>query len=102
MKPDIKDYVKSCSICATMKHRTGKNPGLLQKVAEPTKPWEEIAELPVSGGNTVVWTVIDLFSKQYHFTAPKGLPSAKKLAKLFMKHIYKFWREFLKSIGSSQ
>uniref|UniRef100_A0A2H6N0A5 Integrase catalytic domain-containing protein n=1 Tax=Micrurus carvalhoi TaxID=3147026 RepID=A0A2H6N0A5_9SAUR len=94
MKLDIEDYMKSCLICAMMKHRIGKLPGLFQQVTEPTQPWEEIAmdfiiELPESGGNTVIWTVIDLFSQQAHFTTCKGLPSAKKLANLFMKHIYR-------------
>lgn len=68
MKQDIKSYVKSCAVCAAMKKRPGKSPGLLQQVAEPTRPWEEIAmdfivQLPDSAGNMVIWTVIDLFSK---------------------------------------
>lgn len=68
MKKDIESYVKSCTMCAAMKKRPGKSPGLLQQVAEPIQPWEEIVidfimELPESGGNIVIWTVIDLFSK---------------------------------------
>lgn len=61
-----------------------------------------------------IWTMIDLFSKQDHFIACPGLLSAKKLAKLFVRQIYrmhgypcrivsdrvvqftaKFWREFI-------
>ncbi|KAK9395822.1 tyrosine-protein kinase Srms-like [Crotalus adamanteus] len=122
----VENYVKSCTVCATMKRIPGKTPGLLQPVADPSQPWEEIAmdfivDLPESSGNTVIWTVIDLFSKQAHFIACKGLPSAQRLAKLFLKHIYrlhgapkriisdrgvqftaKFWRNFLTLIGSSQ
>lgn len=51
-----------------------------------------IVDLPESQGNTVIWTVIDLFSKQAHFVACSGLPSARKLAKLFITHIYHIYR----------
>lgn len=57
-----------------------ETPGLLQQVADPFRPSEEIAmdfivKLLESGGSTVIWTVIDLFSKQTHFVACPGLPS---------------------------
>lgn len=83
-----------CAVFAAMKKWPGKLPGLLEQVADPSQPWEEIAmdfiiELPESSGNTVIWTIIDLFSKQTHFVTCSGLPSAQKLTKLFLKHI--FW-----------
>lgn len=57
MKADIEDYVKTCATCATMNMRPGKSPGLLQQVANPSWPWEEIAmdfivESQRVGGNT--------------------------------------------------
>lgn len=60
--------------------------GLLQPVANPTMLWEEIAmdfivELPKSGGNTLIWTIVDLFSKQAHFIPCPKLPSAPGLSK---------------------
>lgn len=80
-----------------------------------------IVELPPSQGHTVIWTVIDLFSKQAHFLPCKSLPSAHRLARLFVHHIYRlhgvpkriisdrgvqftarFWRNFLRCIGSAQ
>lgn len=84
---------KSCATCAAMKKRPGKSPDLLQQVVDPSWPWEEIVmnfivELPDSG-NMVIWIMIDLFSKQAHFIACSGLPSAHKLTKLFIKHIYR-------------
>lgn len=82
----------SCPVCMKAKPRTGKLLGLLQSVATPSRPWEEIAdfvvELPESNANMVIWTVIDLFSKQVHFIPCSGLPSAQRLAKLFIQHIY--------------
>lgn len=126
MWTDIETYLRQCPVCAMSKPKPGKPFGLLQSVANPCKPWEEIAmdfivELPNSRGHTMIWTVIDLFSKQAHFIPCKGLPSAQHLACLFVHHIYqlhgvpkciisdrgvqftvKFWRNFLCYIGSAQ
>lgn len=123
---DIECYVKDCRVCATSKNQPGKPLGLLQTVAEPSKPWEEIAmdfivDLPDSHGYTVIWTIVDLFSKQAHFLPYMGLPSTKKLTKLFVQHVYrlhgvlcqiisdrgiqftaKFWHQFIALISSSQ
>ncbi|KAK9395375.1 hypothetical protein NXF25_018736 [Crotalus adamanteus] len=122
MKKDVETYVRECSVCATTKPQVGKPSGPLQQVSDPSRPWEQIGmdfivDLPASHGNTV----IDLFSKQAHFIPCKGLPSARRLAKLFTTHIYRlngvprciisdrgvqftarFWRDFITSIGSSQ
>lgn len=126
MRPEIEQYVKACPVCAVAKHRSGRPLGLLQSVADPHVPWEEIAmdfvvELPSSNGHNVIWTIIDLFSKQAHFVPCRGLPSARALAGLFIRHVYRlhgvprriisdrgvqftarFWRQFLTRIGSSQ
>lgn len=82
MRRDIEAYVNSCSTCAKTKPCPGKPLGVLQTVAIPSRPWDEIAmnfivELPNSNGNTVIWTVIDLFSKQAHFIPCSSLPLAQ-------------------------
>lgn len=80
-----------------------------------------IIELPESNGCMVIWTVVDLFSKQAHFIPCNRLPSTQKLVKLFVSKIYhlhgvpqqiisdwgvhftmNFWREFVQLIRSSQ
>lgn len=79
-----------------------------------------VVDLPESNDNTVIWTIIDLFSKQAHFVPCTGLPLARKLAKLFIQHVYRlhgvprhilsdgvqftarFWRHFIQAIGSTQ
>lgn len=77
-----------------------------------------ITDLPTSKGKTVLWVVVDTFSKQSHFVPCASLPSAKALAKLFLSHMFKlhgfpetivsdrgcmfvanFWREFLEIVG---
>uniref|UniRef100_A0A803TSY3 Gypsy retrotransposon integrase-like protein 1 n=1 Tax=Anolis carolinensis TaxID=28377 RepID=A0A803TSY3_ANOCA len=126
MRKDIKNYVIQCDDCAKNKPRGGKPMGLLQTVAEPTRPWECVAmdfvgELPVSRGHRYIWTVLDLFSKQAHFIALAKLPSAEKLAELYINHIYKlqgcpsrvvsdrgvqftakFWEKFLEMLGAER
>ncbi|KAK9406121.1 hypothetical protein NXF25_004895 [Crotalus adamanteus] len=126
LKVDVEQYVRGCHVCASAKPRIGKPMGLLQTVSNPSRPWEEIAmdfivELPENRGYNVIWTVIDLFSKQAHFIPCKGLPSARRLSRLFIQHIYRlhgtpkriisdrgvqftarFWREFVHLLGSSQ
>uniref|UniRef100_A0A803TBM3 Gypsy retrotransposon integrase-like protein 1 n=1 Tax=Anolis carolinensis TaxID=28377 RepID=A0A803TBM3_ANOCA len=126
MRKDIKNHVVQCDDCARNKSRGGKPMGLLQTVAEPTRPWECVAmdfvgELPVSKGHRYIWTVLDLFSKQAHFIALTKLPSAEKLAELYINHIYKlhgcpsrvvsdrgvqftakFWEKFLEMLGAER
>lgn len=126
MKRDIENYMASCPVCTSAKRCSGKTPGLLQPVTSPIAPWREtsmdfIVEFPESTGNTVIWVITDLFSKQAHFVACPNIPSAQTLAKLFMQYVYwlhgvhectisdhsvqftlSFWREFLKLLGTSQ
>ncbi|KAK9408147.1 hypothetical protein NXF25_006921 [Crotalus adamanteus] len=93
LRKDVKHYVKACSVCATCKSQPGRPVGYLQLVADPEHPWQDIAmdfivELPSSKGHTVIWMVIDLFSKQAHFVPCRRLPTAQKLAYMFLTHIY--------------
>lgn len=69
----------------------------------------------------MIWVVVDLFSKRAHFIPCTSIPTAKKLAKLFLQHVYrlhgapkriisdrgpqftsKFWKQFTTLIGSTQ
>lgn len=69
----------------------------------------------------IIWTVVDLFSKQAHFVPCNRLSSAQKLAKLFVSQVYhlhgvpwwiisgwgvqfitNLWKEFVRLIRSSQ
>ena len=80
-----------------------------------------ITDLPASHGKTVIWVVVDTFSKQAHFIPYATIPTAPKLATLFLQHVYrlhglpkrilsdrgvqfvsKFWRTLLKELGVEQ
>uniref|UniRef100_A0A803TV28 Reverse transcriptase n=2 Tax=Anolis carolinensis TaxID=28377 RepID=A0A803TV28_ANOCA len=126
MRKDAWGYVTQCELCAEGKTPPGKPQGLLQKVVEPMRPWECVAmdfvgELPPSRGHRYIWTILDLFSKQAHFVALPKLPSAEKLADLYVKHVYrlhgcpdkiisdrgvqftaKFWGKFLQLLGAER
>lgn len=61
--------------------------GLLQPLPTPGRPWSHIAvnfitELPPSAGNTVILTIIDLFSRAVHFVALPKLPTALETTRL--------------------
>uniref|UniRef100_A0A803JGD3 Integrase catalytic domain-containing protein n=1 Tax=Xenopus tropicalis TaxID=8364 RepID=A0A803JGD3_XENTR len=77
-----------------------------------------IVDLPPSQGKTVIWVVVDRFSKMSHFIPLPHLPSAKSLADLFVSNIFrlhgfpinivsdrgvqfvsKFWRAFCSLVG---
>lgn len=77
LKKDIESYVASCPVCASAKRWRGKTPELLQTMAS----WREISmdfivELPESSGNTFIWVVTDLFSKQVHCVPCQKIPLA--------------------------
>ncbi|KAK9406808.1 hypothetical protein NXF25_005582 [Crotalus adamanteus] len=94
LRKDIESYVKGCHICAQAKVIPKKPMGLLQSVSNPTRPWQDIGmdfivDLPNVKGYTVIWTVVDLFSKQAHFIPCKGLSSVRKLAKMFVHQVFR-------------
>ncbi|KAK9395678.1 hypothetical protein NXF25_019039 [Crotalus adamanteus] len=94
LKGDVEQYVRECHVCASAKPQTGKPMGLLQTVADPSRPWEEITmdfivALPENRGYNAIWTVVDLFSKHAYFIPCRGLPSARRLSRLFIQHIYR-------------
>lgn len=68
------------ALLAPLQKAPGENAWLLQPAVEPKALWKEISmefrfELPKSSGNTMIWVITDLFSKQAHFVpCQKFLP----------------------------
>ncbi|XP_056408241.1 uncharacterized protein LOC130308661 [Hyla sarda] len=94
MEKDVSDYVQACMICARDKSPCQKPAGLLLPLPIPEVPWSHIAmdfvkDLPSSHGMTVIWVVVDRFSKMAHFVPLPGLPSAPVLEKQFFQHIFR-------------
>lgn len=94
MKRGITEYVLSCDVCKQCKDEQVAYPGLLQPLEIPTQPWASISMdfiegLPNSQGKTVIWVIIDRFTKYGHFLALQHPYTAEGLATLYMNHIHK-------------
>nr|GEV09179.1 reverse transcriptase domain-containing protein [Tanacetum cinerariifolium] len=60
LKKDVKEFVKKCTTCQSIKYPTHKPYGLLQPLPIPLKPWHDITmdfitHLPSSHGKTAIW-----------------------------------------------
>lgn len=73
-----------------------RNPPL-QPLELSKKPWEAIStdlitDLPVTNqGFDTILVVTDKFTKMAVFIPTKGIPRAKEIAELFMRHIFKHY-----------
>lgn len=123
MSSDIRAFVSSCPVCARAKVPRRPPTGLLQPLPVPSRPWSHIAMdfitgLPCSSGFSVILTIVDRFSKLAHAVPLQKLPSAKELAEVVSKNIFRlhglpvnivsdrgpqfvadYWREFCKLLG---
>lgn len=90
----------------------------------PTQPWKGISvdfieALPNSGGKTVIWVIIDRFTKFAHFVALQHPYTAYQLAGIYVEQVYKihgfpssivsdrdriflstFWQHLFKTVGT--
>ena len=94
MDTDTRSFVAACTVCCRNKTSTKCSSGLLRPLPIPGRPWSHIAldfvtGLPPSGGNTVVLTIIDRFSKAAHFIALPKLPSAWETADLLVQNVFR-------------
>jgi len=123
MHKDIQKYVAECDTCQRNKSENIMTLGLLHPLHIPKTKWEEISMdfiegLPLSKGKDKILVVVDQLTKYAHFMGIKKTDSAKQIAEVFCKNIYKlhgfpkiivsdrdakftrnFWKEFCKQIG---
>src|SRR5579871_3641008 len=91
----IKNYVQSCDTCQRTKSRTTKENGLLHPLPVPRQPWDEISldlvtHLPrTPRGHDAIVVFVDRLSKQAHFIPTTSKVTAKKLAEIFFKEIFR-------------
>lgn len=68
MRKTTKQHIKEYAICQQTKPENFHPKGLLQPLPFPSQVWEDISmdfitSLPSVGGKTVIWVIVDRFSK---------------------------------------
>lgn len=96
MKEDIHKWVAECDVCQRVKTEHVHYLGLLQPLPIPEGPWENIAMdfiegLLHSGHKNSILVVVDKLTKYGHFIPLKYPYTAKKVADVFLKEIYKLF-----------
>ncbi|XP_061355955.1 26S proteasome regulatory subunit 8 homolog A-like isoform X1 [Gastrolobium bilobum] len=74
LRRDLKRYIRECETCQRNKADLSLPAGLLQPLPVPAQVWEDLSRdfvegLPNSGGKTIIYVVVDRFSKYSHFMA---------------------------------
>ena len=124
LKREVREFVRTCSVCQQFKYDVSASPGLLQPLPIPQTIWTEISMdflegLPLVKGKSVILVVVDRLSKYAHFVALSHPYSAASIAQVFMDTIYKlhgmptsivsdrdkifvstFWKELFKLMGT--
>jgi hypothetical protein len=88
----VRDFIKGCSTCQRNKSEHLHLLGLLQPLEVPSSVWADIAMdfvegFPKSGGNSVILTVVDRFSKYSHFIALSHPYTAVSVAQAFFDNV---------------
>lgn len=88
----LQDYIRACEVGQRNKTEQLHPAGLLQPLTVPSRIWEDISMdliegLPKVGGESVILTVVDRFSKYAHFIPLAHPYTAETVAKAFFTNI---------------
>ena len=95
LKPDVKNFVRSCQKCQESKGTNKKPGGLLRPFPPPQRKWEVISmdfmfKLPkTKDGYDGIMVVVDKLSKRTHFVPLTKNQKSENVAEIFYKEIYK-------------
>ena len=94
IEEDVKDYVRACDKCQRDKPSRHRRYGQLEPPEVPYRPWsfismDWIVDLAKSNGYTQIWLIVDRFTKMAHLIPLPTKVSAKDIAKIFLKEIWK-------------
>lgn len=106
MHNDVMDFFSLCVIFQQTKYLPKPPFGLLQPISPPSDVWEDIAidfivSLPTHWGHTVIFIMVDRFSKAATFSSLPTNFSACKTAELFTEMMGKLY-SYPKSIISNR
>lgn len=102
LKRSMKEFVRGCDICQRVKVEQSLPSGLFQPLPVPKKPWSDISMnfiegLLVSKGHSMIWVVVDRFTKYSHFVSLAILTQLKLLLS-FSYNISSNFMGFLKPL----
>lgn len=94
MRKDIDRYVGNCHTCKRSKATRNSPSGGLKSLPIPYEPWKDISMdfvvgLPMSNGFDAIWVVVDRLTKMRHLVPCRSDITARKLAELFVKNIFR-------------
>ena len=94
MNNDVWNYVKSCNSCQCIKASQQVPGGLLQPLAIPSHPWEQVSMdfivqlSKTKAGFDAIVVFVDTFSKMTHFAPTKTTATTPDTARLFFDHVF--------------
>ena len=94
MVRDLKQFVRECDACQWLKSDTCFPASLLQPLAVLDRPWLDnsmdfVEGLPRSEQKSMVFVVVDRFTKYVHFIPLAHPYIVAKVAHLFMQYVFK-------------
>ncbi len=89
----VKQYIRSCTVCACSKANQHKLYGFLKQLPIPPHPWESISmdfikQLPTSEAHTVILVIVDHLTKQSLFIPTHDSINSLELTQLFLTHVF--------------
>lgn len=124
-KASVREFIQNCSVCQQNKWENLHLAGLLQPLSIPMQIWAAISMnfidgLPKVRGKSVLYVVVDRFSKYAHFIPLSHSYSATSVVHVFFTQIFRlhglpesivsdrdpvftsnFWRELFRLSGTS-
>lgn len=94
MSKEIRQFVRTCTVCQASKYDPSASPGLLQPLPIPEEVWLDISMdfitgLPKSMSKDVIFVVVDRLSKYAHFIPLAHPFTAVDVAQAYLDHVFK-------------
>ncbi|RVX00707.1 Transposon Tf2-12 polyprotein [Vitis vinifera] len=96
IRDEVEAYVRTCLVCQQDKVEQRQPRGLLEPLPIAERPWDSVTMdfiigLPKSEDSGSIIVVVDRFSKYATFIAAPTDCTAEETARLFLKHVVKYW-----------
>ena len=91
----VKKYVRHCDTCTRSKDSRFKKQDVLWPLSVPNQKWQDISinfvtGIPAVKGANTICNIVDPLSKKRHHIATDKEINVKRLADLFVHHVWKF------------